>query len=144
MALADAGNTPEVHVKRFENTSSSQLEIETLIWALHALQPEAVTVYTDSQNIIGLPARRGRFEERNYLTKRNEPVKHADLYRAFFHLTDQIDCTFVKVKGHRAVRHKTDIDRFFTRVDRAARQAPCVSCSTADSSDTSAAPGARC
>ena len=123
LALTDPGTDPEVQLKRFENTSSSQLEIETLIWALHALQPKVVTVYTDSQNILGLPGRRSRFEERGYLTKRNNPVKHADLYREFFHLTDQIDCTFVKVKGHRASRHKTDIDRLFTLVDRAARQA---------------------
>ena len=123
LALTDTGSDAEVQLKRFENTSSSQLEIETLVWALHALQPKAATIYTDSQNIIGLPARRDRLEERSYLTKRNEPVKHADLYRAFFHLTDQIDCTFVKVKGHRSMRHKTDIDRLFTRVDRAARQA---------------------
>lgn len=123
LAVTDMGIDSEVQLKRFENTSSSQLEIETLLWALAVLQPEAVTVYTDSQNMIGLPARRGRLEERCYLTKRNEPVKHAGLYREFFDLTDQIDCTFVKVKGHRAVRHKTEIDRLFTRVDRAARQA---------------------
>lgn len=123
LALTDAGIAPEIQLKRFENTSSSQLEIETLIWALHALQPKEVTVYTDSQNILGLPGRRSRYEERGYLTKRNNPVRHADLYREFFHLTDQIDCTFVKVKGHRVSRQKTDIDRLFTLVDRAARQA---------------------
>ena len=123
LALTDIRIAPEVQLKRFENTSSSQLEIETLIWALHTLQPMAVTVYTDSQNILGLPGRRSRFEERNYITQRNKPVKHADLYREFFRLTDQINCTFVKVKGHRGSRHKTDIDRLFTLVDRAARQA---------------------
>jgi ribonuclease HI len=123
LALTDTRFEPEVQVKRFENTSSSQLEIETLIWALHALQPKTVIVYTDSQNIIGLPGRRSRFEERGYLTKRNKPVKHADLYREFSHLTDQIDCTFVKVKGHRVSHQKTDIDRLFTLVDRAAREA---------------------
>ncbi len=123
LALTDAGIDPEIQLKRFENTSSSQLEIETLIWALHVLQPKAVTVYTDSQNILGLPGRRMRYEERGYLTKRNNPVRHADLYRAFFHLTDQIDCTFVKVKGHRVSHQKSDIDRLFALVDRAARQA---------------------
>jgi ribonuclease HI len=122
LAMTDTNIDPEVQVKRFENTSSSQLEIETLIWALHALQPKAVTVYTDSQNIIGLPERRCRLEGQNYLTQKNKPIKHADLYREFFHLIDQIDCTFVKVKGHRVSEDKTDIDLLFTRVDRAARQ----------------------
>lgn len=123
LAVIDGTTDREVQIKRFENTSSSQLEIETLIWALHALQPKAVTVYTDSQNIIGLPGRRNRFEERDYLTRRNQPIKHADLYREFFHLTDLIDCTFVKVKGHRVSHQKTDLDRLFTLVDRASRRA---------------------
>jgi ribonuclease HI len=123
LAVTDARTDQEVQTKRFENTSSSQLEIETLIWALHSLQPEAVTVYTDCQNIIGLPERRSRFEERGYLTRQNKLVKHADLYREFFRLTDQIDCTFVKVKGHRVSHQKTEIDLLFTRVDRASRQA---------------------
>jgi ribonuclease HI len=122
LAVTNADTDSEVQLKRFENTSSSQLEIETLIWALQELKPKVVTVYTDSQTIIGLPGRRHRFEERDYLTRQNKPVKHADLYREFFHLTDPIDCSFVKVKGHRVSHQKTDIDRLFTRVDRAARR----------------------
>lgn len=116
-------NDHQVQLKRFKNTSSSQLELETLIWALHTLRPKMVIIYTDSQNIIGLPKRRDRFEKQNYLTTQNKPMRHADLYREFFHLTDQIDCTFVKVKGHQASDQKTEFDRFFSRVDRAARQA---------------------
>jgi ribonuclease HI len=123
LAVIDATTAHKVHLKRFENTSSSQLEIETLIWALHDLQPKTITVYTDSQNIIGLPGRRSRFEERGYLTRKNQPVKHADLYREFFQLTDQIDCTFTKVKGHQVSHQKSPIDRLFTLVDRASRQA---------------------
>ncbi len=123
LAVTDAHVDHEVQTKRFENTSSSQLEIETLIWALHSLQPKAVTIYTDSQNIIGLPGRRSRFEERDYLTRQNKPIKHADLYREFFRLTDRIDCTFVKVKGHRVSHQKTEFDLLFTRVDRASRHA---------------------
>ena len=123
LAVADAGTDHEVQVKRFENTSSSQLEIETLIWALQALQPKEITIYTDSQNIIGLAGRRSRFEERGYLTRQNKPVKHADLYREFFRLIDPIDCTLVKVKGHQRSHQKTEIDHLFSLVDRASRQA---------------------
>ncbi|MDF7800399.1 hypothetical protein P4C99_13055 [Pontiellaceae bacterium B1224] len=123
LAVIDSTAKHEVKVRRFEKTSCSQLEIMTLIWALRELQPETVTIYTDSQTIIGLPARRNRFEEREYLTRQNKPVRHADLYRTFFMLTDPIDCTFIKVKGHRVSHEKTNIDRLFTLVDRAARQA---------------------
>jgi ribonuclease HI len=45
-----------VKVKRFEHTSSTKLELQTLLWALSDIQAqgEKVIVYTDSQNIIGL------------------------------------------------------------------------------------------
>ncbi len=123
LAVTDASASHEVQVKRFENTSSSQLEVETLIWALRILQPQAVTLYTDSQTIMGLSGRRSRFEERGYLTRQNKPVRLADLYREFFRLTDSIDCTFVKVKGHQRSRQKTETDLLFSLVDRASRQA---------------------
>jgi len=123
LTLTDINNPGDVHTRRFENTSSSQLEIETLIWALQTLPPKAVTVYTDSQTIMRLLGRRTRFEERNYRTQRNQPVRHADLYRQFFRFTDSVDCTFVKVKGHRRSHQKSDIDRLFSLVDRASRRA---------------------
>ena len=114
-----------VQLKRFEQTSSTQLEVETLIWALREIQPQphAVTLYTDSQNIIGLPGRRERLEQQDYESKQKVRHRHAELYKTFFSLTDQFDCTLVKVKGHRISHQKSPIDRLFTLVDRASRQA---------------------
>lgn len=123
LALPALGADARVQLKRFENVGCSQLEIKTLIWALEELRPTAVTVYTDSQTIMGLPGRRARFDARNYLNAQGISIKNADLYRAFFRLIDQIDCTFVKVNGHRVSNKKTDIDQLFTQVDRASRLA---------------------
>ena len=54
-----------VKVRRFEHTSSTKLELQTLLWALGDIQTlgRKVIVYTDSQNIMGLEGRRDRFEE---------------------------------------------------------------------------------
>lgn len=112
-----------VQLRRFEETSSSQLEIETLIWALRATRPQTVTLYTDSQTIIGLPDRRKRMEKQAFRSKAGTPLKHAELYQEFFALTDPLDCTLIKVKGHRRAHQKSSVDRLFTLVDRAARQA---------------------
>ena len=112
-----------VQLKRFEETSSTQLEIETLLWALRATQPRTVTLYTDSQNIIGLPERRERMEKQGYRSKTGAQLNHAELYRDFFNLTDPLDYTLIKVKGHRLSHQKSPIDRLFTLVDRASRQA---------------------
>lgn len=112
-----------VQLKRFEETSSTQLELETLLWALRATQPQTVTLYTDSQNIIGLPNRRERFEKNEYCSKAGTPLNHAELYRQFFSLTDPLDYTLIKVKGHRPAHQHSSVERLFSLVDRATRQA---------------------
>ncbi|WP_299981285.1 ribonuclease HI [Desulfobacula sp.] len=114
-----------VKVKRFEQTSSTKLELQTLLWALSNIQPLGcrVMVYTDSQNIIGLQGRRDRFEQNDYRTKKNKRIKNYKLYQEFYKMTDQLDCEFVKVRGHKVSNQKDEIDRLFTLVDRASRNA---------------------
>jgi len=114
-----------VKVKRFENTSSTKLELQTLLWALRDIQAleSKVIVYTDSQNIIGLPGRRERFEQNNYRSKKNRRINNYELYQEFYRMTDQLNCKFVKVRGHQVSDQKDDIDRLFTLVDRASRNA---------------------
>jgi len=114
-----------VKVRRFEPTSSTKLELQTLLWALGEIQAmgRKVTVYTDSQNILGLPARRDGLEKNDFCTKKNNRLKHDELYRAFFSVIDQLDCELVKVRGHQVSKQKTDLDRLFTLVDRASRKA---------------------
>ena len=115
----------DVKVKEFEHTSSAKLEIQTLIWALSSIQKPVgkLIVYTDSQNIVGLKARRRRLDINDYLSKKNKPIKNSVLYQKFFYLIEQLDCEFKKVKGHKPSRLKDEADRFFTLVDKASRKA---------------------
>ena len=114
-----------VKVRRFEHTSSTKLELQTLLWALGDIQAlrSRVIVYTDSQNIMGLQGRRDRFEQNDYRSKKNKRLNNYKLYQEFYRLTDQLDCEFVKVRGHQVSNQKDDIDRLFTLVDRASRNA---------------------
>jgi ribonuclease HI len=114
-----------VKVRRFEHTSSTKLELETLLWALNDIEPFAgrVIVYTDSQNIIGLKGRRDWLEQNNYCSKKNKRLKNNELYLEFYRMTDQLELKFVKVPGHRGSNQKDDIDKLFTLVDRASRDA---------------------
>lgn len=130
--LAVPGETPslaslqaEVNVKKFDATSSTRLELQTVLWALTDVQPlgNRIRVYTDSQNIVGLPARQDRLEKNAYLTKKNTRIRNGDLYKKFYTLMDQLDCEFIKIKGHAASSQKDELDRLFTLVDRASRQA---------------------
>ena len=114
-----------VKVKKFENTSSTKLELQTLLWALAEIAggSRKVVVYTDSQNIIGLPGRRNRLEQSNYRSKKNMLHKNHKLYREFYKCMDQLDCELIKVKGHQVSVQKDPIDRLFALVDRASRKA---------------------
>lgn len=122
--LSSDSAATEVKVKRFSQTSSTKLELQTLIWALVDLREidRKIVIYTDSQNIIGLPGRRDRLESKNFHSSTNKLLNNHDLYREFYLLTDQIDCELVKVKGHLPTKQKNYIDRLFAKVDKAARQ----------------------
>jgi ribonuclease HI len=82
-----------------------------------------VILYTDSQNTIGLQRRRDRFEQNDYRLKRNKRLNNNELYQEFYRIIDQLDCELVKVRGHQVSNQKDDMDRFFTFVDRASRNA---------------------
>jgi ribonuclease HI len=114
-----------VKVRRFEHTSSTELELQTLLWALSDIQAlgRKVIVYTDSQNIMGLQGRRDRLEQNNYHSKKNKRINDYELYQEFYRMIDLLGCELVKVRGHKVSNQKDDIDRLFTIVDRASRKA---------------------
>ena len=118
-----------VKVKRFVQTSSTKLELQTLLWALVETVALAnrsdiiLTVYTDSQNIISLPGRRDRLEQRNYFSSKNKRLNNYKQYQEFYRLTSGLNCGFVKVVGHQPSGKKNKIDRLFSLVDRASRRA---------------------
>ena len=114
----------KVKVKKFENTSSTKLELQTLLWALTELDDfhSKIIVYTDCQNILGLENRRERFEKNDYLTKKNKLIANHELYQEFYRMTDKLNCTFVKIKGHKVSHQKDEIDKIFTLVDKISRE----------------------
>jgi len=116
--------THKVKLHRFENTSSTRLELQILLHALHALPfptTAALNIYTDSQNITGLIARRERLEENNFYSSKNTLLANSDLYKEFYSRIDNLNCHIIKVKGHKPQREKDSIDKVFSLVDRAAR-----------------------
>ncbi len=114
-----------IKVKRFENTTPSRLELQTLLWALGEIQTpgRSITVYTDSQTIPGLPGRRSRLEQNDYRSRKNVRFSQADLYREFYQITNEIDCEFIKIEGHKPSNQKNAIDHLFALADKASRKA---------------------
>ena len=115
----------KIKIKKFENTSSTKLELETFLWALSDMNLKnfKIIVYTDCQNTIGLNGRREHFENNNYMTAKGRQIKNHELYRDFFKRLDTVECEFIKIKGHKKTSMKNEIDEIFTLVDRATRKA---------------------
>jgi ribonuclease HI len=115
----------QVETVKFERTSSTKLEIQTLIYALSKLEEtsQSLIIFTDSQNMVGLLDRREKLEAQNYRSKKNEQIDNALLYKTFYQLHDKLQFEIIKVKGHKKTNQKDNIDRIFTIVDRAARNA---------------------
>ena len=113
----------DVQTKKFEDTSSTKLEVQTMLWALNDLDSTSkeIIIYTDCQNIIGLNDRREKFEKNSYLTSKGKLIANHNLYKEFYSLMDKLNCTLVKVKGHKKSYLKDDIDDIFTLVDKASR-----------------------
>jgi len=124
MTVSNEDEVSKIEIKKFEKTSSTQLELQTLLWALESLKiTTGLSVYTDCQNILGLPARREGLEKKNYHSKTGKALKHSQLYKQFFTLTDKYPCKFIKVKGHKKSHLKDEVDNLFTLVDKASRDA---------------------
>lgn len=117
--------------KRFTDTSSTKLEIQTVLWALENFRaelkvpdPVSLRIYTDSQCVAGLPARRARLEANDFIAGRSGlSLRNTSLYRAFFAAHDELGFELVKVAGHsRGSSHDT-VHRIFSYVDKEVRRA---------------------
>ena len=115
----------EVKTKMFEDTSSTKIELQSFLWAIDEIKQKDVSyeVYTDCQNILSLLSRREKLESNNYLTSTNKQVKNHLLYKEFYKVLDLYNLEFIKVKGHKKSSQKDDIDKIFSKVDKASRKA---------------------
>lgn len=121
----------KLKIRRFENTSSTRLEVQTVLWALDEIEktvpkhsPMTLQVYTDSQCVAGLQKRRLRLSSCNFISqKTGQPLKNADLYRTFYELNDKMGFSVIKVSGHTPASSRDIIHHIFACVDQETRNA---------------------
>lgn len=119
--LAELGGL--IKIKQFKNTSSTKLELQTLLWALSEISEKEIVSYTDSQNIMSLLYRKERLVRNSYCSRGGRPIKNHELYKEFFESIERFDIQFHLISGHKPLRCKDRIDEIFSLVDRASRNA---------------------
>ena len=116
----------DVLIKQFDNTNSTKLELQTLLWALDSKDQKTnhdMTIHTDSQNLFLLPDRRIKLEASKFCNAKGKLLALASEYQQFYAYLDSINFSLVKVKGHLKQTDKKVVDQLFTLVDRASRNA---------------------
>lgn len=118
-------------IRRFEDTSSTKIEVQTVLWALEDYQNTLKTsgagklqVYTDSQCVAGLLKRRPGLVANGFLSKKtNSLIRNAPLYRRFYELFDELEFELIKVAGHTRSCSRDTVHSIFSFIDREVRKA---------------------
>jgi len=110
----------KIQIIKFNNTSSSALELQILISILNSeFFQEKLIVYSDSQTVVNLPSRRKKINERKKEGKK--ALNLDEYYQKFFKLLDQKQFQLIKIKGHKKKSEKNSLDLIFSLVDKASR-----------------------
>jgi len=115
--------------RRFTDTSSTLLELQTVMWGLSLYKDKVakplrgdLQLYTDSQSVVGLSRRRESLERKRFHSlKTGLPLANASLYRDFFVTSDELGFEVVKIAGHSRASTHDSLKRIFSIVDRHAR-----------------------
>lgn len=118
-------------IRRFEDTSSTKIEVQTALWALDdyrntlkASGAGKLRLYTDSQCIAGLLKRRTGLEANMFLSgKTNLLLNNASFYRTFYEFHDELGFEVTKVKGHTRSCSRDTVHCIFSFIDREVRKA---------------------
>jgi ribonuclease HI len=118
-------------VRRFEGTSSTKLEIQTVLWALEEYRKGSeipghgkLCLYSDSQCVSGLMRRKAGLLAGGFISqKTNRQLRNAPLYRAFYEFQDELGFEVIKVEGHSRSRPHDSVHRIFSFVDKEVRKA---------------------
>ena len=113
-------------LRRFENTSSTKLEIQTVLWALEEYcigstisGSGKLHIYSDSQCVEGLLPRMARLESNGFHCRGgNRLFKSASLYGKYYEFYDRLKLDAIKVADHIRFPSSNTVQRIFFFLDQ--------------------------
>ncbi len=118
-------------LKRFEDTSSTKLEVQTVLWALEEYcigstisGSGKLHIYSDSQCVEGLLSRRARLESSGFYSRGgNRLLRNASLYGKYYEFHDRLKFEVTKVAGHTRSSSRDTVQHIFSFIDQKVRKA---------------------
>ncbi|MBK5278491.1 MAG: ribonuclease HI [Bacteroidia bacterium] len=88
-----------------EHTTHQQMELLAVIKAFEylttaSLQVLPMTIYTDSQYVVGLQRRTLKLSASGFTTKQNLPIRNAELVYQIITYLERMSVTLIKIKAH--------------------------------------------
>ena len=101
-----------------EQTTHQRMELTAVIKAFEYLaqasaEEQTITVFTDSQYVVGIPVRSAKLEARSFITNGGIPIRNTDLLQLLMEYIEKMKPVFVKVKAHQRdgaenINHEVD------------------------------------
>ena len=109
-----------------EDTSQHAMELTAVIRSLQYLQAHyqnvfEIHLYTDSAYVLNLNKRKRRLLRNDFITGKGTQVKHKELIRQFFHLSEGYGLKLSKVEGH-SKQGLSEITDYQREVDKLSRK----------------------
>jgi ribonuclease HI len=113
-----------------QDTTHHEMELLAVINAIeyvygHYAAQTALHIFSDSQYVTGLPARKEKLQSAGFLVKKGTPIQHADLVKKLLQLLAQFPVILTKVPSHQKnvagdINYNTDADILSRQLVRSA------------------------
>ena len=117
-------NGKEIILQDLEkNTTNQRMELQAVLTVLQYIQNEKpdyskMTIYTDSQYVVGIKGRIENFKRLEYKTKKAKPIRNEDLVRKLVYFIENMPVEFKKVKAHQKINNSKNYNRFVDKLCR--------------------------
>ena len=110
---------------KIAGSTHNRMEITAVIEAISFIKShyqdhvESIQIFSDSQYVIGLPARQVKLQSQDFFTKKGKTLNNTDLIVSLFEALTAFPIILTKVKAH---QKKTDTENHNIEVDKLCRK----------------------
>jgi ribonuclease HI len=109
------------------NTTNNRMELTAVIKAIEYVLANypyitTLTIFSDSQYVTGLPARKEKLIAVDFNTKKGNELQNADLVKMLFKYFRSLSIEFIKIKAHQKLNgvsdHNVEADKLSRKLVR--------------------------
>jgi ribonuclease HI len=129
-AILFTGKEKQVLTGKASNTTHHRMELTAVIKAIEYVRKmhpslTEIKIFSDSQYVIGLPARKEKLSALDFATKKGNEIKNTKLVKELLAHAASITLHFIKIKAHqknhdRAVLYNREADKLSRNIVRQA------------------------